>query len=70
MANNTQILIECIALIAVTWGLYKQVKVLFPKRLNGYTIIKESSLFTVYKDSKAHAQFIYKRSAIEYCKAN
>ena len=70
MASNTQIVIEVIALIIVMVVLYKQAKALFLKDINGFTITKDRNLYTVKKDNKAIAQFVYKRSAQEYCRTH
>lgn len=70
MASNTQIVIEIIAMVVLIFALRSQVKALFLKEVNGYTIRKEKGLYTVYKSNIAKAQFIYERSAIEYCKTH
>jgi hypothetical protein len=67
MASNTQIVLEIIVLVVVMVVLWKQVKTLFLKEINGYTIHKVNSLFEVRKGKKVFAQFVYERSAIEYC---
>ena len=67
MASNTQILLECIALVVVIWMLKNQVKALFLKEINGYTIHKVNGFYEVRKEKKVYAQFIYKQSAIDYC---